>query len=135
MHVQVANVRGPVLMAPLGLEGHRFFRAATPHGHLQVIQLPIEGQNAATGTGRKVDALLQQRRMDPVGSQFRVLLEPLHGMHGSEIRLEGALVPGVRFVLQACELLCCPPLEGGVNGLPRGPQVLSNREGHPAFSV
>jgi hypothetical protein len=37
----------------------------------------------------------QQRCMDTVGAQFRVLLEPLDRIHGSEICLEGALVPGV----------------------------------------
>ena len=95
MHVQVANVGRPVLMAPLRLKWHRFFQAATLHRHLQVIELSIEREDTSTGTRGKVDAQLQQGRMDPVGSQFWVFLELLHLVHGSQIDLTAALLPGV----------------------------------------
>src|SRR6266700_5710193 len=120
MHVQVPNVRCPVLMTPLCLEWHLFFRTSTFHRHLQVIQLPIEGQNATTGTRRKVDALLQQRRMDTVRSQFWVLLEALHRIHGSEICFEGAPFTRMRFILQTGELFFHPPSERAMHGLSRG---------------
>ena len=83
-----------------------------------MIELPIEGQNATAGARRKVDALLQQRRMDTVRSQFWVLLEPFHRIHGFQISLEGAPFPCMWFVFQTSELFFGPAPERGVNGLP-----------------
>ena len=77
----------------------------------------------------------QQRRMDTVRSQFWVLLEALHRIHGSEICFEGAPFTRMRFILQTGELFFHPPSERAMHGLSRGAQVLGNREGHPAFSV
>src|SRR5260370_2401299 len=87
MHVQVANIRRPVLVASLRLKWHLFFRAATLHRHLQVIELPIECQAAATSTRREVDAKLQEGSINPVSSQFPVFLELLNLVHGSSIVL------------------------------------------------
>src|SRR6266446_5888214 len=117
IHVQVPNVRGPVLMAPLGLERHLFFRATTLHRHLQVIELPIEREDASTSTRREVDAKLQEGGMNPVSSQFRVFLELLHLVHGSQIDLAHRGFGGVWFVLQPGKLLFYPSLKNSVNGL------------------
>jgi hypothetical protein len=51
---------------------------------------------------------LQARRMDAVGTQFRVLLEALDCIHSFKIGLESALVPGGRFILKTRKLLFGP---------------------------
>src|SRR5579884_613817 len=109
-------------MASHRLKWHLFFRAVTLHRQLQMVELPIEGENATTGARRKTDALLQQGRMDTIRSQFRVLLKLLYRLHRFQIGLEGQPFTRMGFVLQTSELLFGPASERGMNSLPRGAQ-------------
>lgn len=83
-----------------------------------MIEFPIEGQNATTGARGKIDPLLQERRMDAVGTQLGVLLEALDGVHRFQVGLESALVPGARFILKARKLFFGPASQCSMDRLP-----------------
>jgi len=65
-------------------------------------------QNAPTGAGRQIDAVLGEGGMHPELAQFRIGLQPAHDRHGLEIDLARRLPRSKQAVFQPGPALGLP---------------------------
>ncbi len=91
--------------------------------HLEMIQLPIQRENATTGARGQLDPQLFQCCADAIFSELRIDLQFLHFLHRSQRRFHRRLVRPTRLVDKPGELLFDPSFEGRMDRLPRRTQI------------
>jgi hypothetical protein len=121
-----AFLRRPILMAIISSERHLFLRTVAFSGHLEMIQLPIQRENAATGARGELDPQLFQRCADAIFPELRMNLHLLDFMHGSQRGFHRRLVRPTRLVRKASELLFDPPIEDRMDRPSRRTQIASD---------
>jgi hypothetical protein len=90
----VADVGGPDLVAPRGLEGHRFFLVGAPLGFRDAVELPVDSHHPADCPHAYLRApLLNESGVDAEGAELGVLLRAADEVHGGEVHLAHALRP------------------------------------------
>jgi hypothetical protein len=135
VHIQVAIIDTPVLVPPLGFERHLFPGVCPLARHLEMIQFPVQSQDAPAGPWGELDAQLFERGTDAIFPDLWVDLQTLHFLHGLQCDFGRWLMRSMRLVFQPGELLLDPPLECGIDGLARGAQIACNRCGGPSLDM
>ena len=125
----------PVLMASLGFEGHLFAGASTAASHFEMIEFPVEGQDAPAGPWGELNAELFERSTDAIFPKLWVDLQPFHFLHGPQSDFGRWLTRLSRLIFQPGKLFLDPPLERRMDCLSRGAQIACNRGGGPSLCM
>ena len=131
-HVQVAYVRGPILVVPLGSEGHRFLCATTALRFLAAVDLAHLGEDSPAGGAAQVEAFLLEGNMDPECADLWILRQLPDLLDGREGHLPHPGGPSVRFVLKPLRAFFLEPLQNLVDGRASDTQVAGDGLRGPA---
>ena len=115
MHIQVAYVHAPYVMPTLGPERHVCL-GARPARHLEVVQAPVDGKIAATGSTGELDAHLLKGRADAIGTKQGILRQLFNLLDRLNINF-AQLFACMGFIFQSGKLLLRKTLENLVDRL------------------
>jgi hypothetical protein len=133
VHVEVARVDRPDLVAALRGERHWLRRFRRGHWPRQTVELAVQGEDPPAGARAEDDAQVLQRGVQALFPEGGICPQLLRRRDRPQRHSPGAVLAGMGLRREPRHALLDPPLQRPIDGRATGAQIARDARGVPAF--